>query len=100
MPLYGKLPEFRFKSTTFVNTVCPFCGALHDAHSNVTDILPIHEGANSLCVRCGNISIFDSTALGHLRKPTEAEQKELDSSPEVQKELDFFRRWKAGERIK
>ena len=99
MPVYSNLPEFRFKSTTLVDTVCPFCGALHNAHSNVTNVFPVTDGAVSLCVRCGNLAFFDHKALGRLRKPTDDEQKEFDESPQVQKELALWRQWRDGKNV-
>ena len=64
--------------TTDWPTICPSCGAKHEAITNVEarDVLP-DNGDVSICFRCGEICIFDDKAYGGMRKPTKKEQREI-----------------------
>ena len=66
-------------------TSCPFCGKMNDSHASVGKPGMPNEGDASICIDCGNVSIYEAGALGHMRKPTPEEQAELDADERVQK---------------
>lgn len=61
-------------------TSCPFCGQAHTAMSDATDHGHVPQpGSVSLCINCGKIGLIDAADDDRLvvRKPTEAEQRDL-----------------------
>lgn len=60
---------------------CPYCGWEYDAAKSVTEeeVLP-SEGDYSLCIRCGEIGIFEE---GIIRKPSRREAKEMFKDKEI-----------------
>ncbi len=59
---------------------CPFCGAIHDRVTCVTDDQRPNADDISLCIQCGEWSIF--TADLTLREPTEDELLEISHDRE------------------
>jgi hypothetical protein len=61
--------------------VCPYCdgvsGRLIAYGHNETQP---QAGDATLCSGCGEVSTFDFAEPGNLRRPTDAEQKEIDAS--------------------
>lgn len=67
-----------------MNRFCPFCGKLCDRHEGVDD--PTAAPADddfSLCIGCGEWGVFQASAPGGLRKPTDDEYVELVAAPEM-----------------
>jgi hypothetical protein len=63
---------------------CPFCGYTNDKLTGVgTDELPKNDSL-ILCMRCGNVGLFDSGA-GVNRQPNFIESFFLNRRPEVRK---------------
>jgi len=64
-----------------LRAVCPFCDTCHDAVTaapgNTDRFIPEDDDV-SLCFACGRFSLYDSEKEGGLRRPTAAEQHELD----------------------
>jgi hypothetical protein len=75
--------------------LCPFCGANHDCHAGIGEAAHLEpsDGDASLCFRCGRLAIFE---LGQLRRPTAAEQDELDQSVEIQRVCETWRAMRRG----
>jgi ribosomal protein S27AE len=72
---------------TEFKTTCPFCGAAHELASSVVGpgeepALP-GDGHVTLCVRCGEWSVYASDAPGGLRKPNDEEYSLLADDPRV-----------------
>ena len=74
-----KLRRFDVDVSTAQNT-CPHCGYKTDRASG--DVQP-QAGDISVCLRCGNPSLF-TEGLG-LRLPTLTEQLDLDGNSEIEK---------------
>jgi hypothetical protein len=68
------------------HTVCPFCAAQCDAASEVmdTDDAPT-DGDISLCLYCGQFSMFKRDAPGGLRVPTRREAREITRDADLQR---------------
>lgn len=64
--------------------VCPHCGKHHTDHTvlNERPVRP-HHGDVSLCIRCGQIGVFDAHQRA-IRLPSAAEWAEFALLPEVQ----------------
>jgi hypothetical protein len=62
---------------------CPHCGTHLDAATSVNgspeEDKP-KDGDFSMCIECGGFSIFEKTAPGGIRLPTEAETAALNRS--------------------
>lgn len=60
-------------------TVCPFCGQQNEMASGVAGAKGKRpgNGSVSLCMRCGELAVFDDTAPTGVRKPTDDEYTEL-----------------------
>lgn len=69
---------------------CPWCGQLHDAATHSGSTVEVPEPGNlSLCVHCGGVAVF--TGDLKLRRPTKAEQREIDNSPTVKRAVAAWR---------
>lgn len=71
--------------TRLKKSVCPWCEKRHDLVSGIaekgTKKEPIpHNGDVTLCVGCGELSVFDDSAKGGLRFPTQEEVKAIEDS--------------------
>jgi hypothetical protein len=67
-----------------LTTICPHCNAVSDHQTPVAheaDVPGNRDG--SMCGGCGELSVFDFTQLGNLRKPTEDERTIMAELPEV-----------------
>lgn len=63
---------------------CPHCGRVHNAHDGLTADATPKTGDVSICWRCRHFGIYESTPLGlTIRIPTDAEQAELDTDPQI-----------------
>ena len=66
--------------TTLFPATCPICGYQVDAHSAVGehDAIP-SDGAISICIACGEPSVFTAVLGGALalRRPTPAERDDI-----------------------
>jgi hypothetical protein len=82
--------------TVAKQTQCPSCQARHEFATGIGAETP-DEGDRTLCIRCGEISIFDRKAWGGLRKPNATEREENDHDPRV---FDIRRAWFEGVRDK
>ncbi|MBY0559895.1 hypothetical protein [Hyphomicrobium sp.] len=67
---------------------CPVCGEVNELTTGVGAARPA-EGDLSLCFSCGTLSIFNADLT--IRPPTEAEQAELNASPQVRAAVEAFR---------
>ena len=83
--------------THSLTTLCAFCGNEHDRTTAVTEAgtartepYPV-EGDVTLCIRCGEFSVFDSRVAGGLRRPTPDEREQLDHNPHVQTVVQAWR---------
>ncbi|WP_042776354.1 hypothetical protein [Sinorhizobium fredii] len=56
---------------------CPFCNRRLDAATAIEGDLPPRNGDFSLCIKCGEWSIFDARREGGLRPPNHREYVEL-----------------------
>ena len=79
---------------------CAKCGYLMDAATGVADAagLSPEAGNLSVCLRCGNVSVFYDAAKGGLlrRPPTPEEQESIDADPVVTQLADrMARQWAA-----
>jgi hypothetical protein len=63
-----------------VKNICPHCGYVSDRVSKVFHRRELQPGAVSLCISCGEWSVFDAALA--LRAPTEAEFLELGMDAE------------------
>lgn len=68
--------------TRLKRTVCPWCGHRHELVSAIAAKGTITEptaedGDVTLCIGCGELSIFDQSATGGIRFATETENREL-----------------------
>ncbi|MGF6641795.1 hypothetical protein [Paraburkholderia sp. MM6662-R1] len=62
--------------------VCPHCGKTNDTHDNMrSDAKPKHGDA-SLCIGCGQLSVFDLLE-NCLRLPSDSESREFDQDPQI-----------------
>lgn len=59
---------------------CPYCHYKVDRCLNISTAGPPKAGDFTLCIRCGNLSIFDSELK--MRVPSEDDLAELAKSPE------------------
>lgn len=68
---------------------CPSCGKVNDAQSSPDDEEAVPEDGNlSMCLYCGDLSIFVTTdGVMGLRAPTLAEYEELMEDPEIRRML-------------
>lgn len=60
---------------------CPICLAHHEASAALNGTAGPKDGDVSLCIVCGGISVYDSTAPGRLRFPTDPELEEFMADP-------------------
>lgn len=73
------------QTTIIKPTFCPSCGHKIDRTSSVHGDYGPAEGDISLCIRCANVSIFDSE-LG-LRRPSMREFNQLMDDPELRETI-------------
>ncbi len=71
------------------SVICPFCDYEADCASAVTEkdvsTEPYPEnGDASLCIKCGQISVFDHDHARGLRRPTAQECKAMIDDPKIQ----------------
>lgn len=78
------------------HTQCPWCFVHHEMATGIDAEIPT-EGDRTLCIRCGEISVFDRKAWGGLRKPSAAECEEMAHDPRI---FDVRRAWFEGVRDK
>ena len=78
-------------------TLCPWCFVQHELATGLFGARAPVEGDATLCIRCGEISVFDSKAWGGLRKPSEAERDVLNRDRRI---FDLRRAWFEGVRDK
>lgn len=65
-------------------TVCPTCRRPNDSAAHASGEKP-RDGDASICWVCGGIGIFDSTAQGRMRQPSEDELAEVMANPDVRR---------------
>jgi len=65
-------------------SVCPQCGAHHEAMANTVNNDAPSNGDVNLCVVCKGISIFDDSVPTKLRYPTDDELTEINKDPRIQ----------------
>lgn len=70
---------------------CPFCRAVHEAATCVTGKAAPEDGDATLCIRCGNVAIFDEAEPFGLRMPTRRESRALLRDRNVQRLVAAFR---------
>lgn len=56
-----------------INAQCPFCGRMNELATPTGDATVPHDGAVSLCIKCGEWAVFQGTDTLTLRKPTDDE---------------------------
>jgi len=67
-----------------MNTICPFCQKwCTDAESFDDPTARPVDGDYSICIGCGEWGVFEGSAAGGLRKPTDAEYGEIVATPEM-----------------
>jgi hypothetical protein len=59
------------------------CLASHDGVTNITGTAGPKDGDVSICSACAAVNIFDSTAEGRMRRPTQSEQRKIDRDPKL-----------------
>lgn len=70
--------------TRKMDHVCPFCKAKLDRVSELGgESVNVSDGDVSICVKCGSLSMFDSSAIGGLRKPNVAEYAEISKDEKI-----------------
>jgi hypothetical protein len=69
-----------------LHNVCPFCAAQCDTAAEVVeeDVGPT-DGDVSLCIYCGQFSMFKRDAPGGLRVPTRREAREITRNTVLQR---------------
>ena len=60
---------------------CPFCNHKLDGCSQVNGNNLPDPGSYSVCIKCGNVSVFDDDLC--LRKPLPEEEAEIQKNPNV-----------------
>lgn len=78
-----------------MNLACPYCGKVHDRHSEPLNPGTPHEpkdGDVSMCIACGEFSFFDG---GALRLPTDDEGVMLSADLDVVRMRAAWRMMKA-----
>lgn len=58
-------------------TTCPHCGYHHDCATGLFGADVPDDDDVSICIRCGQLCIFQRNASGGMRKPTKQEKREL-----------------------
>lgn len=81
------------------DNVCPYCGKVCDLVST-----PVHgrgprEGDFTVCVDCGTLGIFDSSATGGLRLLNEEEAAEASQHPLLQAMMSALKKTIAEKRV-
>ncbi|MFG7180700.1 hypothetical protein ACGYQ5_14325 [Burkholderia pseudomallei] len=79
-----------------MNLTCPHCGAPHDRHSEPLQPskTPV-DGDWSICIDCGEVSVFVIGEHWSLRAPTIDEANEIASDPGV---LSYRLAWRCMKR--
>lgn len=67
---------------TVGSEMCPACGALNDAATNIVGDADPTNGDVSICFTCGEIAVFTGIGLD-VRRPTDAERREMLAIDEV-----------------
>lgn len=68
------------------HSICPFCGSHLDRVGHIVgDNLQPDNGDVTLCIRCGEVGVFDDTVLGGVREPTSRERRNIRRDPDVAK---------------
>lgn len=70
---------------------CPHCGKVHTDHMPVSAGPRPKKGDVSICITCGQASIFDRVP-GWLRLPTDDEWRELEQTPELRRARSAWRK--------
>ena len=66
-------------------TVCPFCSRCNELASPASGELEPEDGDFTLCIGCGEWSVFDSRWSSGTRKPTFAEYQQIVANPMMSK---------------
>jgi hypothetical protein len=70
------------KTTQLAMDHCPWCRFQIDAASGVRHERPPERGDITMCIECGEWSVFDGRKL-KLRKPTDAEYDDIAAKPDA-----------------
>lgn len=81
------------QSTVYTGVLtCPHCGKVNTMHAGLGPDCPKPvDGDASLCIRCGQLGVFDTRAR-KIRLPTAEELREFDALPEVRAACRAWRR--------
>lgn len=60
---------------------CPFCTHAFEAATGVTGEAAPDNGDFTICIACGEWAVFDATAPGKLRKPSDGEYTKIAADP-------------------
>jgi len=60
---------------------CPYCGHYVDQAMQENNLCAPGPGDICICIRCSEVAVFDDTL--RLRKPTQAEAKEIAADPYI-----------------
>lgn len=73
------------------STTCPWCGKDNDRATGFSEgaVTP-SDGDLSLCIGCGEWSVFDSSASIGCRKPTDSELAEIATNSDCQRAREAF----------
>lgn len=69
------------RNTFELKNQCPFCGKECDLVSNTSGSRMPEDGDLSLCIGCGEFSIFDPAMATGLRKPNTLEYESIANNP-------------------
>lgn len=76
-------------------TVCPVCGDTHYFATAIDKVKKApREGDATICISCGTWCLFESSAPGGLRLPTDQEQNVMRHDPR------FAEVWRAWDQTK
>jgi hypothetical protein len=74
-------------------TRCPWCRTEHELATGIDTRDGPAEGDRTLCIRCGEISVFDGKVKGGLRKPNAKEREKMLHEQLI---FDLRRAWYEG----
>ncbi|MEJ6847493.1 hypothetical protein V3589_14895 [Sinorhizobium fredii] len=81
-------------------TICPFCAQRYDAASAIAGNADPVNGDVTLCMNCGEWSMFDASVPGGLRKPSDSEYEVIVANPITGKARKVWQQMKEGRRTK
>lgn len=73
--------------TSYFHSVCPHCGKVNDLQTSDTQGRVPENGDISICAKCLKVAVFDDSALGGARKPTDQEWIEFSQDPDLSRGL-------------